>query len=104
MIFNVPVTQIQEKCLSCVFYFPSYILYDTIFSFVFNFKIVFYFYSERIFIHFETKKAALYFINVSDKIRSSINKLTLQINYQDIYVSAQYLNISRKSQMSAEGV
>ena len=36
----------------------------------------------KIFLHFETKKVALYFVNVSDKIRSSINKLTLQINYQ----------------------
>ena len=62
---------------------------------VFNLKIVSFFYSERIFIHFETKKAALYFVNISDKIRSSINKLTLQINYQDIYVAAQYLNISQ---------
>lgn len=71
---------------------------------MFNFKILFFFYSERIFIHFETKKVAFYFVNVNDEIRSSINKLTLQINYQDIYVAVQYLNIFKKFQMSAEGV
>ena len=82
--------------LLCVLVFQLYFL-NTIFSFVFNFKIVSFFYSERIFIHFETKKVALYFVNVSDKIRSGINNLTLQINYQVTYVAAQYLNIIQKS-------
>lgn len=53
------------------------------------------FFILREYLYILRPKAALYFVNISDKIRSSINKLTLQINYQDIYVAAQYLNISQ---------